>query len=95
MRRLGRFADHDERRPEFWVGPSGVLRIPDHGNHGLLQRLAVGKLWIGGKRGKSADHQRDGALALDFPVRDDERASTGVEESARQARQRLGAGLVG
>jgi hypothetical protein len=30
VRRLGRFADHDERRPVFGVGPCGMLGVFDH-----------------------------------------------------------------
>src|SRR5262249_39249787 len=92
--RLRRLADHDKRRPVFRVGPVRMQRIVDHGEHGLSQGLGVRQFWIACSSSKSAGHQRDRAVALDYPVRHQQRAPAGIEEGARQARQRFRAGLV-
>ena len=82
-----------------WTKPA-AMAIPKEGYFKLEQGRygplfpKTGELGIGGERREGAGHQGDGAVGIDFPVGDNKRTSTRIEEGACQARQRLSPGLL-
>src|SRR5215471_13609158 len=80
--------DEDERRPEGWMRLV-ILSAVDHGQHRAPQRLGASYLRVALQFIDRLGDQLDGGLRRNLPVRDEQRAVAGVEESARQARESL------
>ena len=91
--RLCRLSHDHKRSPKLRIGFVFRTGAIDHRQHGLPQRLGMGKLWIARDCSQCADHQFSGCLIIHAPVRDNQRSGARIEEGARKARQRFRAGF--
>src|SRR5215470_16672459 len=86
------FAYYDERRP---LGRMGiVITGSDQGQHGASQRFRATELGISFDLIEGLSDELDSGIRIYRPVRDEQRACSGVEECAGEAGERLRVGLV-
>jgi hypothetical protein len=80
--------------PKHWLSPVWLGGVSDHPQHRCAQSLSVRKVRVHFKRIEQFGHKLDCAVAVNRPMRYDQRLRSRIEERARQTGKCLRTGFI-